>query len=228
MDFSTQIKKLRNEKNLSQQQMSEQLGISRKAVSSWENDRSLPDIEMLIIISRTFGITLDELILGGNDMNNMTQKLINDGKATRRARMNLISVCIGTGLLLIGAVCLMIRSMMPAVIDEEGLLQEPFFLVPFAFLLFAAGFMVFAVTGFSNFAALVTGNAGDTAGSGKKYIGICISVLMFGFGGFLVLLASNSGAGTALPGCAVMIAAVLVFAAVMIWSRASRRMHDAE
>ena len=88
--------------------------------------------------------------------------------------------------------------------------------------------MVFAVTGFSNFAALVTGNAGDTAGSGKKYIGICISVLMFGFGGFLVLLASNSGAGTALPGCAVMIAAVLVFAAVMIWSRASRRMHDAE
>ncbi len=51
---------------------------------------------------------------------------------------------------------------------------------------------------------------------------------MFGFGGFLVLLASNSGAGTALPGCAVMIAAVLVFAAVMIWSRASRRMHDAE
>ena len=228
MDFSTQIKKLRNEKNLTQQQMAEQLGISRQAVSSWENDRSLPDIEMLIIISRTFGITLDELILGGNDMNNMTQKLINDGKASRRARMNLISVCIGTGLILIGAICLMIRSMMPAVIDEEGTLQEPFFLVSFAFLLFAAGFMVFAVTGFSNFVTLVMGNAGDTAGSRKKYIGICISVLMFGFGGFLVLLASNSDAGTAVPGCAVMIAAVLVFAAVMIWSRVSRRIHNAE
>lgn len=219
MDFSTQIKKLRNEKNLTQQQMAEQLGISRQAVSSWENDRSLPDIEMLIIISRTFGITLDELILGGNDMNNMTQKLINDGRATRRVRMNLISVCIGTGLILIGAICLMIRSMMPAVIDEEGILQEPFFLVPLAFLLFAAGFMVFAVTGLSNFVSLVQGNAGSASGYRKKYLGICISVLMFGLGAFLVLLAANSGIGTAIPGFAVMIAAALAFAAVMIRGR---------
>ncbi len=228
MDFSTQIKKLRNEKNLTQQQMAEQLGISRQAVSSWENDRSLPDIEMLIIISKTFGITLDELILGGNDMNNMTQKLINDGKATRRARMNLISVCMGTGLMLIGAICLMVRSTMSAVIDAEGVLQEPFFLVPLAFLFFAAGFMVFAVTGLSNFVTLALGNAGDAAGSRKKYLGICISVLMLGLGGFLVLLSSNSGAATAFPGFAVMIAAVLIFIAVMIWSRASRRMHNEE
>lgn len=228
MDFSTQIRKLRNEKNLTQQQMAEQLGISRQAVSSWENDRSLPDIEMLIIISQTFGITLDELILGGNDMNNMTQKLINDGKATRRARMNLISVCTGTGLLLIGAICLVVRSAMPAVIGEGGTLQEPFFLVPFAFLFFTAGFMVFAVTGLSNFVTLVLGNTRDTTGSRKKYIGICISVLLFGSGGFLVLLASNLGTGTALPGFAVMAAAALIFIGVMIWSRISCNVHNAE
>lgn len=219
MDFSTQIRKLRNEKELTQQQMADKLGISRQAVSSWENDRSLPDIEMLIIISRTFGITLDELILGGNDMNNMTQKLINDGKASRRAGKNLISVCIGTGMILLGAAAMVVKAMTPAVVDEGGILQEPFFLLPRAFLLFAAGFMVFAVTGLSNFVSLVQGNAGSAAGYRKKYLGICISVLMFGLGAFLVLLAANSGIGTAIPGFAVMIAATLAFAAVMIRGR---------
>lgn len=226
MDFSTQIKKLRNEKKLTQQQMAEQLGISRQAVSSWENDRSLPDIEMLIIISRTFGITLDELILGGNDMNNMTQKLINDGKATRRARMNLISVCIGTGLLMMGALFLVVRAMMPEVVDEEGIVQEPFFLVIFAFLLFAAGFMVFAVTGISNLVSLIAGNSDNASGILKKYLGICASILMFGCGGFMTLLSANASSGSALPGNAVMAAAILLFIAVMIWSILSRKSRD--
>ena len=102
MNFGEQIKKLRKQKNLTQEQMASQLGISRQAVSNWENDRNLPDIEMLISIAVTFQISLDDLILGGRDMNNMTEKLIKDGSENRRAKMNLISTCIGAGLLLGG------------------------------------------------------------------------------------------------------------------------------
>ena len=98
MNFGEQIKKLRKQKNLTQEQMASQLGISRQAVSNWENDRNLPDIEMLISIAVTFQISLDDLILGGRDMNNMTEKLIKDGSENRRAKMNLISTCIGAAL----------------------------------------------------------------------------------------------------------------------------------
>lgn len=98
MNFGEQIKKLRKQKNLTQEQMASQLGISRQAVSNWENDRNLPDIEMLISIAVTFQISLDDLILGGRDMNNMTEKLIKDGSENRRAKMNLF--CIGFVLIL--------------------------------------------------------------------------------------------------------------------------------
>ena len=77
MNFGEQIKKLRNKENLTQQQIAEKIGVSRQAISNWENDKNLPDIEMIIFISQTFNITLDELILGGTKMNNITKKLIN-------------------------------------------------------------------------------------------------------------------------------------------------------
>ncbi len=66
MDFGMQIKKIRTERKLTQAQMAEQLNVTRQAVSNWENNRNLPDIEMLILMSRVFQISLDELILGGN------------------------------------------------------------------------------------------------------------------------------------------------------------------
>ena len=90
MNFGEQIKKIRAEKNLTQQKMADMLNVSRQAVSNWENDKNLPDIEMIINMSRAFNMTLDELVFGGKDMNNMTEKLINDGSENRRKNMNLI------------------------------------------------------------------------------------------------------------------------------------------
>lgn len=127
MNFGEQIKKLRKQKNLTQEQMASQLGISRQAVSNWENDRNLPDIEMLISIAVTFQISLDDLILGGRDMNNMTEKLIKDGSENRRAKMNLISTCIGAGLLLGGVACFIAKALTPVTLNADGFLQESFF-----------------------------------------------------------------------------------------------------
>ena len=90
MNFSEQIKKIRVDKGITQQEMANNLGISRQAISNWENDRNLPDIEMIIKIAQVFNLTLDELILGGIDMNNMTEKLIKDGSENNRIKMNLI------------------------------------------------------------------------------------------------------------------------------------------
>ena len=61
MDFGKQIKQMRLERKLTQKQMAEQLGVSRQAVSNWENNKNLPDLELIISMSRLFSVSLDDL-----------------------------------------------------------------------------------------------------------------------------------------------------------------------
>ena len=48
MEFNEQIKRLRKENNLTQEEMAKKLNITRQAISNWENNRNLPDFEMII------------------------------------------------------------------------------------------------------------------------------------------------------------------------------------
>ena len=57
------IKRLRETKNVSQEKMAQALNVSYQAVSKWETGKSLPDITLLPLISRYFGITIDELLM---------------------------------------------------------------------------------------------------------------------------------------------------------------------
>jgi transcriptional regulator with XRE-family HTH domain len=147
MEFEEDIKKLRKEQNLTQEQFAEKLSISRQAVSNWENNRNLPDIEMLIQISTVFGVSLDQLILGGTHMNNMTEKLIKDTSETRRAKMNLVSTIIGTALMIMGFTCFIIKALSTEYVDETGLLHEHFFLLPIGLLFLLCGAVVILFTG---------------------------------------------------------------------------------
>lgn len=69
MDIGTKIKELRAERGLSQEQMAEQLCVSRQAVTKWETGAGAPDLENLIAISRLFGVSTDELLLGAATQN---------------------------------------------------------------------------------------------------------------------------------------------------------------
>ena len=62
--ISKNIKRLRNAQNISQDALAEKLFISRQAVSSWENDRTQPDIEMIGKLAEIFNVTVEELIYG--------------------------------------------------------------------------------------------------------------------------------------------------------------------
>ena len=61
MDFGKQIRQIRKDAKLTQEQMAAKLNASRQAVSNWENNKNLPDLEMIITISRVFGLSLDQL-----------------------------------------------------------------------------------------------------------------------------------------------------------------------
>lgn len=164
MDFGKQIKKIREEKNITQEQMAKSLSITRQAVSNWENNRNLPDIEMLIAIAQVYSVSLDQLILGEDKMNNITEKLIKDGSEIKKSRLNTISVCVGIALFLFGITCLAIRATTGDSLDADGILQEYFFLIPLAFVFFFCGFLTFFVTGIRNIVALFT----DKNSSSKK------------------------------------------------------------
>ncbi len=55
------IKRLRKERNLTQEELAEQLNISAPAISKWENDTSMPDISQVVPLAIFFGVTTDVL-----------------------------------------------------------------------------------------------------------------------------------------------------------------------
>lgn len=62
MSLGEQIRSLRKTAGLSQEALAEQLGVSRQAVSKWENDSGLPETEKLIRMSQIFDVSLDTLV----------------------------------------------------------------------------------------------------------------------------------------------------------------------
>lgn len=60
--IDSNLKMLREERNMSQEMLARKLHIRRQTISSYETGRSLPDIFALIKIADIFGITLDELV----------------------------------------------------------------------------------------------------------------------------------------------------------------------
>lgn len=62
MEFSEKIQELRNKNKLTQEQLAEKLYVSRTAVSKWESGKGYPSIDSLKYISKTFNISIDELL----------------------------------------------------------------------------------------------------------------------------------------------------------------------
>ena len=58
------IAALRKERGLTQAQLGEKLGVTNKTVSRWENGNYMPDIEMLLLLSKEFDVSINELISG--------------------------------------------------------------------------------------------------------------------------------------------------------------------
>lgn len=62
MSLGQRIQELRKRAGLSQEALGEKLGVSRQAVSKWEGDGGVPELDTLIAMSRLFGVTLGELL----------------------------------------------------------------------------------------------------------------------------------------------------------------------
>lgn len=77
------IKAFREQKNLTQEQLAEQLNVTRQAVSSWENEKTQPDVETLHKIACALECSVEELIYGERRkftiVNNINKKTVTEG-----------------------------------------------------------------------------------------------------------------------------------------------------
>ena len=62
MSIGTTIKKLRRDRNITQEQLAELLGVSTNAVSQWECDKTAPDISHLPVLANIFEVSADVLL----------------------------------------------------------------------------------------------------------------------------------------------------------------------
>ena len=62
MTFAENLKMLRKQAGMSQEQLAEKLGVSRQAITKWETGVGIPDIENIMAISTLFNISIDDLL----------------------------------------------------------------------------------------------------------------------------------------------------------------------
>lgn len=62
MTFAEKLKTIRKQAGMSQEQLAEKLNVSRQAITKWETDAGIPDIENIMAISALFDISIDELL----------------------------------------------------------------------------------------------------------------------------------------------------------------------
>jgi len=78
MNISDRVQSLRKTKGISQEELADKVGVSRQAVSKWESEQSMPDLDKVIIMSDYFGVTTD-YILKGIEQSAQTEKKANAG-----------------------------------------------------------------------------------------------------------------------------------------------------
>ena len=107
MDFGENLQKLRKEKNISQEQLAEELHVSRQTIGKWENGVTYPETECLIQISDFFEVSIDVLLKGtvtdSNVMEDVSTKKAGEesmpqtqqqSKALRNRRIRIVAAII--------------------------------------------------------------------------------------------------------------------------------------
>lgn len=84
MEINEKLKKARNTAQLTQEQVAENLMVSRQTISNWENGKSLPDIVNVMKLSDLYQISLDELLKGDQKMKEKMEKDITTAKRNER------------------------------------------------------------------------------------------------------------------------------------------------
>ena len=62
MEFAEKLIALRKSRELTQEQLAEQLNVSRQSISKWESGQVIPEVEKIVELSKAFDVTVDYLL----------------------------------------------------------------------------------------------------------------------------------------------------------------------
>lgn len=119
------IANLRKEQNMTQEQLAEQLGVSNRSVSRWENGKTMPDLSLMEELCRVLDVTLPELLRGEKEASDLDTEEIVTLMATmaqqeQEQKAREMNRCLIPGVLLAAAA--IISGNLPAGIAGVGLL----------------------------------------------------------------------------------------------------------
>lgn len=119
MAFSEKLYALRKKSGLSQEQLAEQLGVSRQAISKWESGQSIPENATMLVLSNHFHVSLDYLMKDDALQEGLSPQPAKPNHATGHAQY-----FVGLFICLIGVVCLIVFGLIsifnPAVANQIG------------------------------------------------------------------------------------------------------------
>ena len=95
MSLGQRLMELRKEKHLSQEEVADQLNVTRQSVSKWETDQSTPDFDKILPICELFGITTEELITGEKKVinnNGDKSEIIYDTEENKQKRIGGLAI----------------------------------------------------------------------------------------------------------------------------------------
>ena len=100
MELGNKIKYYRGEKEFSQEELAERVYVSRQTISNWENNKSYPDINSIVLLSEVFEISIDNLIKGDVEQMKMEINSEEVKKLNFYATMMVILMLVATILLM--------------------------------------------------------------------------------------------------------------------------------
>lgn len=86
MGIGARIQRLRAANGLTQEQIAEKLNVSRQSVSKWELDTAIPETEKVILMSKLFSVSIDQLLLEETDIKKIRPQTLHLGSIYLIAR----------------------------------------------------------------------------------------------------------------------------------------------
>ena len=88
MTLGEKIYRLRTDRNLTQEQLAEKLGVTRQSISKWEGDLVKPEIEKLKAMAKLFEVSLDDLISDEASDDKDKEKTMAESSLNKKEKLN--------------------------------------------------------------------------------------------------------------------------------------------
>ena len=149
MSLGENLQYLRKKKNITQEQLAEQLDVSRQSVSKWESDTTYPEMDKLLQLCRMFHCNMDELIQGNIRDINVEVKEEYDKHMNQFSKY----ICLGVGIIILGIAVMFLFYGMNYFIggDAEFFKEEFTTLIFFIFLTVGVAMLILMGMQHSNF-----------------------------------------------------------------------------